>query len=207
VIAQLHSAGLLAGWSGGSSPGRGCELFSTHRVQTGCGVYPASYPMGTRGSFPGGKAAGAWSWPLTSIYFRGQEHVELYLHSPNKPSWRGAQLKQRETLPLYIYIYLFIYLFISNTKTVTCYKTDPSTHNRLDYSQSLVMSPRETQCQNRWLTDWLTDRPTDRPTDQPNNHTLRFQIQHPPPSPLPIQSAASEGWQACFMFYSHPNRP
>jgi len=23
--------------------------------------------MGTRGSFPGGKAAGAWSWPLTSI--------------------------------------------------------------------------------------------------------------------------------------------
>jgi hypothetical protein len=26
----------------------------------------ASYPMGTRVSFPGGKAAGAWSWPLTS---------------------------------------------------------------------------------------------------------------------------------------------
>jgi len=23
--------------------------------------------MGTRGSFLGGKAAGAWSWPLTSI--------------------------------------------------------------------------------------------------------------------------------------------
>jgi len=29
---------------------------------------PASYPMGTEGSFPvGGKAAGPWSWPLTSI--------------------------------------------------------------------------------------------------------------------------------------------
>jgi hypothetical protein len=28
---------------------------------------PASYPMGTRGSFPGGKSAGPWSWPLTSI--------------------------------------------------------------------------------------------------------------------------------------------
>jgi len=27
----------------------------------------SSYPMGTRGSFPGGKAAWAWSWPLTSI--------------------------------------------------------------------------------------------------------------------------------------------
>jgi hypothetical protein len=29
-----------------------------HRVQTGSGVHSASYPMGTRGSFPGGKAAG-----------------------------------------------------------------------------------------------------------------------------------------------------
>jgi hypothetical protein len=33
--------------------------FSLHyRVQTGSGAHPASYPMGTRGSFPGGKAAG-----------------------------------------------------------------------------------------------------------------------------------------------------
>jgi hypothetical protein len=38
-----------------------------HRVQNGSGTHPASHPMGTRGSFPGGKAAGAWSWPLTSI--------------------------------------------------------------------------------------------------------------------------------------------
>jgi hypothetical protein len=27
-----------------------------HRVQNGSGAHPASYPMGTRGSFPGGKA-------------------------------------------------------------------------------------------------------------------------------------------------------
>jgi hypothetical protein len=38
-----------------------------HHVRNGSGVYPASYPMGTRGSFRGGKAAGVWSWPLTSI--------------------------------------------------------------------------------------------------------------------------------------------
>jgi hypothetical protein len=38
-----------------------------HRVQNGSGAHPAFYPMGTRGSFPGDKAAGAWSWPLTSI--------------------------------------------------------------------------------------------------------------------------------------------
>jgi hypothetical protein len=34
--------------------------------------------MGTRGSFPGVKSAGAWSWPL---------------HFTNTSSWRGAQLK------------------------------------------------------------------------------------------------------------------
>jgi hypothetical protein len=38
-----------------------------HHVQTGSGVHPASYPMGTGSSFTGGKAAGAWNWPLTSI--------------------------------------------------------------------------------------------------------------------------------------------
>jgi hypothetical protein len=30
-----------------------------HRVQNGSGDHSVSYPMGTRGSFPGGKAAGA----------------------------------------------------------------------------------------------------------------------------------------------------
>jgi hypothetical protein len=30
-----------------------------HRFQNGSGAHPASYPMGTRGSFPGGKAVGA----------------------------------------------------------------------------------------------------------------------------------------------------
>jgi hypothetical protein len=43
------------------------NFYLNHRVQNGSGAHPASYPMGTRGSFPGCKAAGAWSWPLTSI--------------------------------------------------------------------------------------------------------------------------------------------
>jgi hypothetical protein len=37
-----------------------------HVVQSGSEVHPASYLIGTGGSFPGGQAAGAWSWPLTS---------------------------------------------------------------------------------------------------------------------------------------------
>jgi hypothetical protein len=46
----------------------GAENFSLHyRAQNGSGAHPASYPMGTRGAFLGGKVTGAWSWPLTSI--------------------------------------------------------------------------------------------------------------------------------------------
>jgi hypothetical protein len=38
----------------------GAGNFSLHyRVQNGSGAHPASYPMGDRGSFPGGKAVGA----------------------------------------------------------------------------------------------------------------------------------------------------
>jgi hypothetical protein len=66
---------------------RGCIMLSFGRISVSMGVvrHPASYPMGTRGSFPGGKAAGSWSWPLTSIYCRGQECLELYLHSLIRP--------------------------------------------------------------------------------------------------------------------------
>jgi hypothetical protein len=42
------------------------------------------------GLFPRGKAAGAWSWPLTSNECRGKENVDLYIHSPHTPSWRSA---------------------------------------------------------------------------------------------------------------------
>jgi len=55
---------LAMGWMiEGSSPGGSLH----HRFQTGSGAHPASYPMGTRVSIPGGKAAGSWSWPLASI--------------------------------------------------------------------------------------------------------------------------------------------
>jgi hypothetical protein len=48
-------------------PARGTDSSLHHHVQHGSGAHPAVYPMGTRSSFPGGKAAGPWSWPLTSI--------------------------------------------------------------------------------------------------------------------------------------------
>jgi hypothetical protein len=40
-------------------PARAGNFSLHHRVQNGPGAHPASYPMSTRGSFPGGKATGA----------------------------------------------------------------------------------------------------------------------------------------------------
>jgi hypothetical protein len=44
----------------------GSRISLLHVVQTGSEVHPTSYPMGTGGSFPRGKAAGAWNWPLAA---------------------------------------------------------------------------------------------------------------------------------------------
>jgi hypothetical protein len=40
-------------------PARTGNFSLHHHVQNGSGAHPASYPIGSRGSFPGGKAAGA----------------------------------------------------------------------------------------------------------------------------------------------------
>jgi hypothetical protein len=40
-------------------PARARNFSLHHRVQNGSGAHPASYPMGTRGSFLGGRAVGA----------------------------------------------------------------------------------------------------------------------------------------------------
>jgi hypothetical protein len=65
VIKQMQgsrdsSVGIATGYGldgQGLIPGRDVSLL--HSVQTGSGAHPASYPMGTGGSFPGDKAAGA----------------------------------------------------------------------------------------------------------------------------------------------------
>jgi len=45
----------------------GSKNFSLrHHVQTWSGAHPASYPMSIGSSFPGSKAVGAWSCPLTN---------------------------------------------------------------------------------------------------------------------------------------------
>jgi hypothetical protein len=51
---------MLSGQPRGPSSSRnsGIKLSPLHVTQTGYGAHPASYPMGTGGLSPGGKAAG-----------------------------------------------------------------------------------------------------------------------------------------------------
>jgi hypothetical protein len=51
-----------------------------HSVQTGSGAHPTSCPVGIGRYSPGGKAAGAWGWPLHLVL--RSRMVNLYLHSP-----------------------------------------------------------------------------------------------------------------------------
>jgi hypothetical protein len=43
------------------------DLSLLHSVQTASGTHPVSCPLGTGRAFLTGKAAGSWSWPVTSI--------------------------------------------------------------------------------------------------------------------------------------------
>jgi hypothetical protein len=64
--------------------------FCFYHVQNGSRAHPASYPMGTRGSFPGVKRLGREANHSPPSSAEVKECVELYLHSPNTPSWRDA---------------------------------------------------------------------------------------------------------------------
>jgi len=57
---------------------------------------PTSYAMGTRGSFPGVKRPGLETNHSPPSSAEAKECVELYVHSPNSPSLRGAPLKHRD---------------------------------------------------------------------------------------------------------------
>jgi hypothetical protein len=76
----------------GSIPDRGGggpeDFSSSSCVQTGSGAHPASCPMGTWGSFPGGKARSgreADHSPPSSAEVKYE--WELYLLSPHVPPW------------------------------------------------------------------------------------------------------------------------
>jgi hypothetical protein len=74
--------------------GRGRDFIPCHRVQICSEAHPASFPTGTGGSFSGGKAARARSWPLTSIWCRDKNWVEVTPLLQNCMDWCGTTLEQ-----------------------------------------------------------------------------------------------------------------
>jgi hypothetical protein len=64
IMSRDSSVGIALGYgldNGGSGfrfPAEAGSFSLNPRIQNGSGAHPACYPMGTRSSFPGGKAAG-----------------------------------------------------------------------------------------------------------------------------------------------------
>jgi hypothetical protein len=100
-MSQDSSVGIATGYGLDDRGSRfrflaGAGKFSLyHRVETGSGAHWASYPMCARGYSLGVKRPGREAVHSPSSSAEVKEWVELYLHSPNPSSWRGAQLKHR----------------------------------------------------------------------------------------------------------------
>jgi hypothetical protein len=72
-----------------------------HRVQNGSGAHAASYPMGTRSSFPGVKRPGREADHSPPSSAEVKECVELYLHSQYAfMTWCSLENNTGTTLPL-----------------------------------------------------------------------------------------------------------
>jgi hypothetical protein len=78
-----------------------------HRLQNGSGAHPASYTVGTRGSFPGVKRPGCEADHSPPSSAEVKEWVELFLHSLSKPSWRAAWLKKHRDNFTFLFIIMF----------------------------------------------------------------------------------------------------
>jgi hypothetical protein len=72
-----------------------------HRLQNGSVAHPASYPLGTRRSFLGGKRPGREADHSPPSSAEVKELVELYLHSPIR--LHGVVLRAQGQLYLYLY--------------------------------------------------------------------------------------------------------
>jgi hypothetical protein len=76
-----------------------------HRVQNGSGSHPAPIQWVLGALSLGVKQPGREADHSHPSSAEVKEWVELYIHSPNTPSWRGAYLSTGTTLPLTFTLY------------------------------------------------------------------------------------------------------
>jgi hypothetical protein len=96
---------------GGSYPGN----FSHHRVQTSSGSHPASYPMGTRGSFPRGVKLTTHLHPVP----RSRMHGAIP-PLPHMSTWHSSQSKKKHRDNFTSYLLLFISISTAVICDMTC---------------------------------------------------------------------------------------
>jgi hypothetical protein len=77
-------------------PAGGGDFSLRRRIQNGFWTHPASYPGGISVSDPRVKRPGREADHSPPSSAEVKECVELYIHSPNTPSWHGTQLKYRD---------------------------------------------------------------------------------------------------------------
>jgi len=87
-------------------PNEKLRNLSSFLFTNGSGAHPASYLMGTTGSFLGGIAAGAWRWSLTSIYCRGQRMCEAVPPLLQHAVMAWCLVKAQGQLYLYFNVYV-----------------------------------------------------------------------------------------------------
>jgi hypothetical protein len=174
-LAQFSAVGIATGYELHGRGGGGRS--SLYVVQAGSGAHLASYPMGAGVSFPSSKATGAWSWQLTSNWCRGQECVDLYVHSSilhgvaldyEGESVNGSQIGKNvhfSTYPPATLIHLYC-RFTTASKPSTssssakrmpqrCYFSGPNRWKSLGAKSGLLGACSRSSHRSSWMLSWV----------------------------------------------------
>jgi hypothetical protein len=96
----------------GSIPSMGKRFFSSQQHPDWLWGHLASYLMGTGGSFPDSKAAGAWCWWLTSVQCRGVKILWSYTIILPYIFMAWYLIKHRERFAFIYLLFLYISFFM-----------------------------------------------------------------------------------------------
>jgi hypothetical protein len=112
-------------------------IFSSPRLPDGLWGPPNLLSNGYQWLFPGGKAAGTQSWPLTSSLCRGQANMDLYIHSPIRLELKGGV---RKILVSFTLVFLWMHWRKSRQELILDKRHPGQIPNHVYFDQNLVLS-------------------------------------------------------------------